>query len=159
MLDQAVFRIALAGLIGIIIGWFSRSEPGARLFALVCMGTALLAVVSTEYFSSLVLPGGIDPGRLSAQVIKALGFIGSGLTWHAVTQEAKRKEVRGISTAATMWLTAILGLLIGVGMSATTAGAVMVIMIMLFLNYKLDVEKLLGTKDKGIYIKTEQEKQ
>lgn len=153
MLSQAIIRIALAGLVGIIIGWASRSDPGARLFSLICMGAALLAVVSTEYFRMLVLPGNVDPGRLSAQVISALGFIGSGLIWLAESKEIN-KEVHGTGTAASLWLTAILGILIGAGMSSTTTGAIFFTILVLILNHKIDIDKLLGPKTKNIYVET-----
>lgn len=149
MLTQAIIRIALAGLVGIIIGWASRSDPGARLFSLICMGCALLSVVSTEYFQMFILPGNVDPGRLSAQVISALGFIGSGLIWLG-----ESKEVRGTGPAASLWLTAILGILIGAGLSSTTAGAIFFTMLVLMLNNKIDIDKLLGPKTENIYVKS-----
>lgn len=146
MLGHTLFRIALAGLTGIIIGWASKSDPGARLFSLVCMGAALLAMVSVEYFRMLVLPGNVDPGRLSAQVISALGFIGSGLIWLAESKEVKSKRVHGTPTAASLWLTAILGLLIGAGMGVTAAGAIIFTALVLILNHIANLEKLIGSE-------------
>lgn len=148
MLITAVVRIAAAGLLGIIIGKATKSDPGARLFALVAMGSALMAVVSTEFFYLLVLlPGNVDPGRLAAQVISALGFIGSGLIWLG-----DNKEVRGTGTAASLWLTAILGMLIGTGLSTVTAGAAIFTVLVVLLGNIINVEKLLGPKTENIYV-------
>lgn len=148
MLITAVVRIAAAGLLGIIIGKATKSDPGARLFALVAMGSALMAVVSTEFFQLLVLlPGNVDPGRLAAQVISALGFIGSGLIWLG-----ENKEVRGTGTAASLWLTAILGMLVGAGLSTVTAGAAIFTVLVILLGNIINVDKLLGPKTENIYV-------
>lgn len=152
MLIIAVVKIAAAGLLGIIIGKASKSDPGARLFALIAMGSALMSVVSTEFFKLHVLPGMIDPGRLAAQVISALGFIGSGLIWLA-----ENKEVRGTSTAASLWLTAILGMLLGAELSAVSAGAVIFTLLVLFLDNRIDIDEILGPKTENIYVEDEDE--
>lgn len=146
MLIMAAVRIAAAGLLGIIIGKATKSDPGARLFALVAMGSALMAVVSTEFFQLFILPGNVDPGRLAAQVISALGFIGSGLIW------LENKQVRGTRTAASLWLTAILGILIGAGLTTVTAGAAIFTVIVVILGNLINVDKILGPKTENIYV-------
>jgi putative Mg2+ transporter-C (MgtC) family protein len=149
---MAVVRIAAAGLLGIIIGKASRSDPGARLFALVAMGSALMSVVSTEFFKLFVLPGNVDPGRLAAQVISALGFIGSGLIWLG-----DNKEVRGTGAAAGLWLTAILGMLLGAGLTTVTAGAAIFTVLVLVFGNLINVDKILGPKTENIYVKEKED--
>lgn len=146
MLIMAAVRIAAAGILGVIAGKATKADHGDQLFALVAMGSALMAVVSTEFFHFFILPGNVDPGRLAAQVISALGFIGSGLIW------LENKQVRGTRTAASLWLTAIMGLLIGAGLTTVTAGALIFTMLVLLLGNLIDVDKLLGPKTENIYV-------
>ena len=147
MLAIAVAKIAAAGLLGLIIGYASKSAPGARLFALVAMGGALMSVVSTEFFKLYVLPGMIDPGRLAAQVISALGFIGSGMIWLG-----ENKEVRGTTAAASLWLTAILGMLLGAELTAFSVGTVIFVLMVLFLSDLIDIDKILGPETENMYV-------
>ena len=76
-----------------------------------------------------------DPGRLSAQIIVALGFIGSGLIW--ISPE---KKVEGITTAAALWLTAIVGMAIGAGLNNVNEALIIFISIS-FLVYKIIVRR------------------
>ncbi len=153
MLLMAAARIGAAGLLGAVIGKATKSNPGARLFALVAMGSALVSIVSTEFFQLFILPGSVDPGRLAAQVISALGFIGSGLIWLG-----DNKQVRGTGTAATLWLTAILGMLVGAGMTTVTAGAAFFTALVLLLGNFINFDKLLGPKTENIYVKESEDK-
>jgi putative Mg2+ transporter-C (MgtC) family protein len=76
------------------------------------MGAALTTIIALGIYKSMGIPAAGDPGRIPAQVISALGFLGTGMIW--VTEDEK---VRGITDAASVWLTAILGMLIGAGMN------------------------------------------
>lgn len=103
-------RLALATLIGGVIG-LERSKKGRsagmRTHILVCLGAALTAL-SGVYLSEHGSPG--DPARLSAQVISGIGFLGAGL----ILVQNKFK-IAGLTTAAGLWNTAIIGLACGFG--------------------------------------------
>jgi len=123
-MEMTIASIILAGIIGFLVGLHMEDINTARLFSIVCMSSALITHVSTQYFLSVSMSWYADPGRLSAQVIAALGFIGTGLIW--VTQD---KKVKGLSTAAALWLTAIVGIVIGAELNSVSAGAIISLLI------------------------------
>ncbi|MGE5390008.1 MAG: MgtC/SapB family protein [Deltaproteobacteria bacterium] len=127
MLTLFLIKILLAGVVGMIIGTISNRST-ARVFVMVCIGTALLTYVSTEFFKILSYPWFGDPGRLSAQAISAIGFIGTGMIW--ISEE---NEVEGLNVAASLWLTAILGMIIGVGLQNTSITALLVVLVFYWL--------------------------
>lgn len=103
-------RLAVATLLGGIIGLErgSHGQPaGLRTFALVCLGAAV-AMVTDEYLVEFYGTG--DPARLAAQVISGIGFLGVGTI--IVTG---KNYVKGLTTAASLWTTACLGIAIGSG--------------------------------------------
>lgn len=114
-------RILIALLSGGAIG-IERSrhfkEAGLRTHVIVCVGAALIMVVSKYGFVDLMteagehFPGtrGADPARIAAQVVSGISFLGAGVIF-------KREGlVRGLTTAAGIWITAGIGLAIGAGM-------------------------------------------
>lgn len=106
-----LLRVLLAGIVGLFIGLTSANKTlSSRTFAIICMGSALITITSIGFYQNAGLPWFGDPGRLPAQVISALGFLGTGLIW--VTED---RQVAGIPSAASLWITAILGMIIGVG--------------------------------------------
>lgn len=139
MFELFFFRIVFAGIAGFIIGTLSRTVSTARVFAIVCMGAALVIITSTEFYRISSYPWISDPGRLSAQVISALGFIGTGLIW--ISTEDKR--IKGLSNAANLWVTAIIGMLIGAGLqNAAIAGTFAVTIIYWAANNIIKCNKL-----------------
>lgn len=114
-MTQYLLRILLAGTIGVVIGFTITREdrrPSSREFAIIGMGAALITVTSVGLYPTLSLPGVGDPGRMPAQVISALGFLGTGLIGFTKDRKAGR-----ISGAAALWLTAILGMIVGAGLN------------------------------------------
>lgn len=110
---NASFRLLLAVLLGAVVGAERKHKgqvAGIRTFALISMGACLAMLLSIyvpqEYMG---LKNG-DPGRIAAQVITGIGFLGGG----AMIQQ--RGAVRGLTTAAGIWITAIIGMAVGVGM-------------------------------------------
>ncbi|MBO6008014.1 MAG: MgtC/SapB family protein, partial [Lachnospiraceae bacterium] len=104
-----IIRLLLATLFGAIIGLERGARgqsAGIRTFALVCVGAASCAIVNLFLFYTT---GSADTARIPSTVITGVGFLGVG------TIVAGRTSVRGLTTAATMWSTAALGLLIGSG--------------------------------------------
>ena len=115
MTIELVFRPLIAGLLGAIIGLdraYRAKEAGFRTHFLVCLGSALFMVVSQYGFSDVLQEGitRFDPGRIAAQVVSGIGFIGAG------TIIIHRQFVRGLTTAAGLWATSGIGLAIGGGL-------------------------------------------
>ncbi|MEA1960003.1 MAG: MgtC/SapB family protein [Bacillota bacterium] len=113
MMIYILTRIFAAGLLGLLIGLSFKTDkkiPTGRVFFMICMGSALVTIISIEFSTSLSIPWVSDPGRISAQVVSALGFLVSGLIWIN-----KDHQTEGLSVAAGLWVTAILGILIGAG--------------------------------------------
>lgn len=107
---SAIIRLVLSAVLGALIGverGTKRRPAGLRTFSLVCLGSALSMV--TNQFLVEQYNGG-DPSRLAAQVISGIGFLGIGTI--VVTG---KNYVRGLTTAATLWVTATLGIAIGAG--------------------------------------------
>ncbi|WP_438435149.1 MgtC/SapB family protein [Gorillibacterium sp. sgz500922] len=107
-------RLALSLILGGIIGFereMNRHAAGLRTNILVCMGSTLIMLLSMYGFSQFVDETSVrlDPARLAAQVISGIGFLGAG------TIMQKGMFVKGLTTAATLWVMAAIGLAVGAG--------------------------------------------
>ena len=116
MIWDFVWRLVLAALFGTIIGLdreYREKEAGFRTHFLVSLGSALMMIVSQYGFSEILTHAGVslDPSRIAAQVVSGIGFIGAG------TIIFNHQIVRGLTTAASLWATAGIGLTAGAGMS------------------------------------------
>ncbi|HHZ12149.1 MAG TPA: hypothetical protein GYA05_05500, partial [Acholeplasmataceae bacterium] len=108
LIVEQILRVIASALVGAAVGYEReiKSKPaGFFTFTLVCMGSCLIAILQENLF----LDWGGDRGRIIAQVVSGIGFLGAGTILH------NRGNVIGISTAAMLWLVAGLGLLIGSG--------------------------------------------
>jgi putative Mg2+ transporter-C (MgtC) family protein len=116
-------RFIASTLAGVLIGFVRRHKPaGIRTFALLCLGSTIFTVVSTS--NTFVNP---DQGRVIAQIVAGIGFLGLGVIW----RQGPGKPT-GLTTAAAIWTTAAIGILIGLGMWFETAvGSVLVLLILL----------------------------
>lgn len=104
-------RILLAVIFGGIIGLERGrhgSQAGMRTHILVCLGGTLTALIGV--YTSGVLGFGNDPLRISAQVVSGIGFLGAGMI--IVKSD---KMITGLTTAAIMWTTAVIGIAVGIG--------------------------------------------
>ncbi len=119
---EIMFRLGLAMVLGGLIG-LERERldraAGFRTHALVAVGSALIMIVSTYGFPDAALEtgGGLDPSRMAAQVVSGVGFIGAGVII------LRGNTVRGLTTAATLWSVAGLGLAAGGGLYLPALGA------------------------------------
>ena len=116
MIWDFVWRLVLAALFGTIIGLdreYREKEAGFRTHFLVSLGSALMMIVSQYGFSEILTHDGVslDPSRIAAQVVSGIGFIGAG------TIIFNHQIGRGLTTAASLWATAGIGLTAGAGMS------------------------------------------
>lgn len=123
MVWNLVARLCIAGLCGTVVGLdreYRDKEAGFRTHFLVALGSALMMIVSQygfEAFPGLRDGARFDPSRIAAQVVSGIGFIGAG------TIIIHRRMVRGLTTAASLWATAGVGLASGAGMYAVAAAA------------------------------------
>lgn len=125
-MESILLRLVISAIAGLAIGSIFKHKDTSRVFALICVGASLVTITSTEFFKLNYMPWYTDPGRLSAQIISALGFLGAGFIWIS-----DKKEVKGLAHSAALWYTAILGMLIGANLSSITV-AVLVFAVILY---------------------------
>jgi putative Mg2+ transporter-C (MgtC) family protein len=113
---EVVLRVALAAVLGGAIGAereIREREAGLRTHLLVSVGAALFTLVSAYAWNDFAfsLQGGVtlDPTRISAQIVTGIGFLGAG----AIIRQGL--TIRGLTTAATLWVVAAIGLASGAG--------------------------------------------
>ena len=114
--DESLLRLALAALLGGLIGVereLREREAGLRTHLLVSLGSALFTIVGAYGFHAFLTSGAnvvrADPTRIAAQIVTGIGFLGAG----AIIRQGL--SVRGLTTAATLWVVAAVGLAAGAG--------------------------------------------
>lgn len=124
----SIYKLLLSMVLGAVIGYERKRKgqtAGVRTFSLIAMGAALAMILSIyvpqEYMG---LKNG-DPGRIAAQVVTGIGFLGAG----AIIQ--MKGSVRGLTTAAGIWMVAALGMAVGVGMYILSTVATLLILFIL----------------------------
>lgn len=120
--------LLLAALLGFCIGLerkFRAKEAGIRTHTIVCLGAALMMVVSKYAFGSEA-----DSARVAAQIVAGIGFLGAGMIVY------KKNEVRGLTTAAGVWTTAGVGMACGGGMYIVAVGATMILVFVQWLMHR-----------------------
>lgn len=101
-----LLSILIAGILGFIIGFERKNrskEAGIRTHAIVCLGSALLMIVSRFGFGG----SDADSARVAAQIVSGIGFLGAGMIIY------RKKAVQGLTTAAGIWATAGIGMACG----------------------------------------------
>ena len=125
---RLLLALVLSGLIG--MEREKKSRPaGLRTHVLVCVSSALVMLTS-KYISDEI--GGTDPARLGAQVISGIGFLGAG------TILRQGVSIKGLTTAASLWAVACMGLAIGVGFYEGAIVVAIIIYFSLFLLRKFE---------------------
>ncbi len=122
-----------------------RRPAGFRTHILICLGAAMTTLTSEYLFSNMNLY--TDIGRLGAQVIAGVGFIGAGTI--IVT---KRRQVKGLTTAAGLWTCAIIGLTIGAGYYEAGVLATIIILLAEIFFSKFEYWILVNAKNINIFI-------
>lgn len=124
----SIYKLVLSMLLGAVVGYERKRKgqtAGVRTFSLIAMGSTLAMLLSIyvpqEYMG---LKNG-DPGRIAAQVVTGIGFLGAG----AIIQ--MKGSVRGLTTAAGIWMVAALGMAVGVGMYLLAIIATLLILFIL----------------------------
>ncbi len=121
-LTAQIIRLVLAVGIGGLVGIereVSHKPAGLRTHILVCLGSTLATIISTYYYQ-------MDPARIAAAIITGIGFVGAG----AIIASGKQ-GVHGVTTAATIWITAAIGITIGVGAYALALFSAVLVMAVL----------------------------
>ena len=111
-------RVLIAVIAGSVIGYERekhRQRVGIRTVAIVCVGACIFTLASIYGFTGQA--GAVDPSRIAAQVVVGVGFIGAGVMFR------EGASVRGLTTAATIWFAAAVGVIAGAGMYVLTAAA------------------------------------
>ncbi len=128
--DELLLRLALAAVLGGLIGVereLREREAGLRTHLLVALGSALFTIVGAYGFHAFLESGQsvvrADPTRIAAQIVTGIGFLGAG----AIIRQGL--SVRGLTTAATLWVVAAVGLAAGAGYysAATITTAVVLV--------------------------------
>ncbi|MBN3727665.1 MgtC/SapB family protein [Burkholderia sp. Ac-20379] len=127
---ELVMRLVLAAALGSVIG-FERERlswaAGLRTHMLVCVGSALIMIVSAFGFADVLGKPQIvlDPSRIAAQVVSGIGFLGAGSIL------MRGEIVRGLTTAASLWSVAAVGLAVGGGLYVAAITATVIVLVIL----------------------------
>ncbi len=127
---ELILRLLLAALLGSVIG-FERERlswaAGLRTHMLVCVGSALIMMVSAFGFADVLGTPHVelDPSRIAAQVVSGIGFLGAGSIL------MRGEVIRGLTTAASLWTVAAVGLAVGGGLYTAAVAATIIILIIL----------------------------
>lgn len=118
-----ILRLLVAGILGGLIGFereFRAKEAGVRTHFIVALGSALFMIISQYAFT-----GQYDHARVAAQVVSGIGFIGAGVIIF------QKNVIRGVTTAAGLWVAAAVGLACGAGMYDVSVAAMLMTIICL----------------------------
>ena len=118
------WRLALGLVLGAVIGFereLHRQPAGFRTHSLVAVGSALFTIISAYGFAA----SSVDPTRIAAQIVSGIGFIGAG------TILQHRGNIRGLTSAASLWSVAAIGMAAGAGMAVTAVIGTALILIVL----------------------------
>ncbi|MCK9613884.1 MAG: MgtC/SapB family protein [Candidatus Omnitrophica bacterium] len=145
MLDLkiTIIRIVLAALLGGLIGLEREKKgrnAGLRTHILVCTGSSLIMLVSLYVFEMYQGKVPVDPSRIAAGVVTGIGFLGAG------TIMASAEGVKGLTTAASIWVSSAIGLAVGCGF--TSAAVVATIVTFATLAFLKHIEKKLEVTEK-----------
>jgi putative Mg2+ transporter-C (MgtC) family protein len=126
---EMLIRLITAAALGSLIG-FERERllwaAGIRTHMLVCVGSCLIMIVSQYGFSSVLSQNVVlDPSRVAAQVVSGIGFLGAGAIL------ARGEIVKGLTTAASIWTVAAVGLAVGGGLYLAASASTVIILIIL----------------------------
>ena len=120
---EIVVRLVLAAAFGAAVGFERRSADkpaGLRTLSLVALGSALFTIISTFGFENA------DQSRVAAQIVTGVGFLGAG------TILRSGGSISGLTTAATIWATAAIGMAVGSGLYIAAVAGTIIILIILY---------------------------
>src|SRR4030065_903089 len=128
-LESLLLAVALGAIVGIEREHAHRAA-GLRTHMLVCLGSCLFPIMSTSFAG--------QPAQFAGGIVAGIGFIGAGTIW------SEKDKVKGITTAASLWATAAIGLTVGIGdfhLPHTLTILVFIILVSKYLMERLGIEK------------------
>ncbi len=149
---EILVRLLLAGILGGIVGFereHTHRPAGFRTHILVCVGAALVMITSEFIFERYKMVTNVDPARLGAQVISGIGFLGAG------TIIRDGFNVKGLTTAASLWAVSCVGIAVGIGFYAGAILATVLIFITLIVLKKMELIFPKKTKDKVFFVESD----
>lgn len=147
----SVFRLLLSMVLGSMVGIQRKRKgqpAGVRTFSLISMGAALAMILSIYVPQEFLGLKNGDPGRIAAQVISGVGFLGAG----AIIQ--MKGSVRGLTTAAGIWMVAAIGMCVGVGLYVIGIVATLLILLVLVQVERLEHVTAMGADSRIIRIES-----
>jgi len=147
-----IARLILACLLGGIIGYereYTNRPAGFRTHILVCVGATLVMITSEFIFERYSGRINADPARLGAQVISGIGFLGAG------TIIRNGFNVRGLTTAASLWAVSCVGIALGIGFYYGAIVATVIIFLTLITLKKIERNFARRNRYRTIFIETE----
>jgi putative Mg2+ transporter-C (MgtC) family protein len=129
---EMMFQITLAGILGMLIGAEREHKgkaAGLRTYMLVALGAAVFTIMSAQaHLGGVVDPNAVtfDPTRIAAQVVVGIGFIGAGMII------LRQDKVRGLTTAAGLWVTSAIGMSVGFGFYAVAIYTTLLVVLVLW---------------------------
>lgn len=140
---EIAIRILLSVLLGFILGFereLTNKSAGLRTHILVCLGSTIFTIMSVYFFPTMVAVDNParygDPGRIAAQIITGIGFIGGG------TVLRHGSTVSGLTTAALLWVSAGIGMAVGVGAYNIAIVSTLLAVIILVAVRKIEIDVL-----------------
>ena len=144
ILFRFLFAVLCSGVIGLSRGK-RQHAAGFRTHLLVCVGSASVMMIN-QYMTQYMGWGG-DMGRMGAQVVSGIGFLGAGTI--LVTG---KKHIKGLTSAAGLWAAACMGLTIGIGFYEAAAVMCIVLFIILSALEKFDAAYIKTSKELTVYV-------
>lgn len=142
---SGIVRLLIALILGGLVGLERKQKgqtAGIRTFALICMGATLAMLISIYVPQAYMGLKNGDPGRIAAQVITGIGFLGAG----AIIQ--MKGSVRGLTTAAGIWMVATIGMTIGLGLYLLAAGATLLVILILHWFERVEHRVAMGAQSR-----------
>lgn len=128
-------RLFAAAGFGALIGLereYNEKEAGFKTYTLVCLGSALMMIISVDIFMVYQGLAAVDPSRIAAQVVTGVGFLGAG----AIIRD--QQKVRGLTTAAGIWAVSGIGLACGLGLFKPAIITTLLILVVLVVFKRLE---------------------
>lgn len=125
-------KLILAVILGAFIGVereMARKSAGMRTHALVALGSALFTVAP-----SLLTGPTVDPTRIAAQVVTGIGFLGAGIIFF----EPSHERVKGLTTAAGVWVAAAIGMAVGFGLVEVAVWATLITILIFWVMWPIE---------------------
>jgi putative Mg2+ transporter-C (MgtC) family protein len=137
-ISEDIMKLLISAGTGAIIGWereYHSKSAGLRTMILISLGSTLFTLVSMKL--------GSDPSRIAANIVTGIGFVGGGI----IFRDNSSGRVTGITTAATVWVTAALGMCVGFGNGLYETGFVAMVLVVFTLFSLMRIQGMIKHKN------------